>query len=360
MICEKRRGMSMGRGGGGGGGGGSFGGGGGSRGGGGSFGGARGGGGRSSGGGRGGGSFGGGSSQGGNPFGGGNRSRPIIRTGPIINTGGYRRRSYGGFGGGPGGGCGTGCGSLFVILIVLAAAYFFLFSIGSGGNNSGSGTSITRSTIEREALPSGSVNETEYYTDDAGWIKNKTELTDGLRHFYKKTGVQPYVYITEQINGSNTASSKEVETFANNLYDELFTDEAHLLLVFYEGMPSQYTTRYVTGTQAKQVIDDEAGDILLDYIDRNYYGDYNDSQLFGESFRSAADRIMDVTRSPWIPVFIVAGVILLAALLFLWWKKKQEQKNIEAKRTEDMLKTPLDRFGKSSEADDLAKKYDDE
>lgn len=348
------------------------GGGGGSRGGGGSFGGARGGGGRSSGGGRGGGSFGGSSGRGGgsfggssgrggSPFGGGNRSRPIIRTGPIINTGGYRRRSGGGFYGGPRGGCGSGCGSVFFILIILAVAYYMLFSIGSGGNNSsGSGTSITRSTVEREALPSGSVNETDYYTDQANWIKNPTEMLDGLKHFYKKTGVQPHVYITEEINGSTTASEQEVALFSENLYDELFTDEAHLLLVFYEPVPNMYTQHYITGTQAKQVIDTEAGNILLDYIDRNYYEDYTDSQLFSESFRSAADRIMDVTRSPWIPVFIIGGIILLAALSFLWWKRKQEQKNIEAKRTEDMLKTPLDKFGSPSEADELAKKYSDD
>lgn len=353
----------MGRGGGrgGGGGGGSFGGG--SRGGGGSFGGSRGGAGRSSGGGRGGGSWGGG--RGGGSWGGGGNRGPVIRTGPIITTGGYRRRRpYGGwYGGGPGGGCGTGCGSVFTILFILLIAYFFIFSVLPGGNNSGSGggTSITRSTVEREPLPSGSVNETEYYTDDAGWIGNKTEMTDGLRYFYKETGVQPYVYITDNLNGTTSTSMADVEKYATDLYDQLFTDEAHLLLLFYEPFESQYYTYYVTGTQAKQVIDTEAGDILLDYIDRNYYsGGFSDEQFFSESFRSAADRIMEVTRSPWIPVFIVIGIILLAYLLYQWWKKSKEQKNLEAKRTEEMLKTPLDRFGKSSEVDELEKKYSDD
>lgn len=220
---------------------------------------------------------------------------------------------------------------------------------------------MTPSTVEREPLPKGSVNETPYYTDEAGWIGNETAATAGLRHFYEKTGVQPHVYITDEINGSRDASFEEVEAFTEGLYDDLFTDEAHLLLMFYEPVPDQYMTYYVTGTQAKQVIDTEAGDILLDYIDRNYYdGNLSDEEFFSNSFRDAADRIMEVTTSPWIPVMITFGVALLAGIGFLWWRNKKEQEALEAKRTEEILKTPIDTFGKDSEADELAKKYSDD
>lgn len=350
----------MARGGGRGGGGGSFGGG---RGGGGSFGGSRGSGGRSSSGGRGGGSFGGG--RGGGSWGGGSSyNRP--RTGPIfVNTGGGYRRRRGPYYGGPsgGGGCGTGCGTAMITLLVLGFIFFLLIPLMSSGgsSSSGSSSSITRSTIEREPLPAGSVNETDYFTDEAGWIESQTEMIDGLRYFYQETGVQPHVYITESINGSSSATIADVEAFAATLYDELFTDEAHLLLVFYEGTPNNYITQYVTGTQAKQVIDTEAADILLDYIDRYYYeSNLTDAQFFSKAFRDAADRIMTVTTSPWIPVFMIAGAAAIAFLLFYWWKKRKEQQAIEAKRTEDILNKPLSTFGGSSEADDLAKKYSDD
>lgn len=350
----------MARGGGGGGrGGGSFGGGGGFRGGGGSFGGNRGGGGRSSLGGRGGGSFGSsGGNRGGSSWGGGGGSwgRPY-GTGPIfINTG---RRRYSNRGpNNSGGGCAPGCGTTALVIIILLGVFFFLFSIGGGGSSNSS--SIAPSTIEREALPAGSVKETAYFTDEAGWITNDAQLTDGLRHFYKETGVQPHLYITDEINGSSTANMAQVETFANGLYDELFEDEAHLLFVFYEGIPNQYITYYVTGTQAKQVIDSEAGTILLDYIDRNYYdSSLTDEQFFSNSFKDAADRMMEVTTSPWIPVMLVLGLVGLAGILFIWWRKRKEQEAIEAKRTEDLLKTPIETFGKDSAADELAKKYED-
>ncbi len=350
----------MGRGGGRGGGGGGFGGG--SRGGG--FGGGRGGGGRSGGsfgGGRGGGSFGGGGFGGGgsNRRPGGNR--PRMGMGPIfMGGGGFGRRRYSP---GGGGGCGfLGCGSIFPILLFMFIMFSLFSSVGNfmgGGGGTGS-TNITPSTEEREPLPSGAVTETEYYTDELNWIGNHTQMVDGLRYFYNETGVQPHVHITDNINGSANPSTDDIETYANDLYDTLFEDEAHLLLVFFEPSPNNYMTYYVTGSQARSVIDAEAGDILLDYLDRNYANTgFTDEEYFSQSFREAADRIMEVTTSPWIPVLIIFGVLAGLYLLFKWWSKKQANKEREAKRTEEMLNRPIETFG-SSKADDLAKKYEDD
>ncbi|UUX33616.1 TPM domain-containing protein [Fundicoccus culcitae] len=344
------------------------GGGGGGRGGGGSSGGNRGGGGRiggSSSRGRGGSSWGGGSNR---NTGGGWNSRPVIRTGPIFTGGPYRRRNYGW---GPGGGAGAGCGctSIIVALIVFGIIiWIFSMLAGGGGNNNTVGfsnNSIQTSTVEREPLPSGAVNETDYYTDEAGWISNETQMTNGLRHFYQETGVQPYVYITENIPGlsSSNVTINALETYANELYDELFTDEAHLLLLFYEPVPSDYNTYITVGTQAKQVVDNEAVNIILDYIDRNYYdSSLGEEAFFSNSFRDAADRMMEVTTSPWIPVFMGLIVVAVVAILFFWWRRKKQQDEIEAKRTEDILNRPIDTFGTnaSTEVDDLAKKYQDE
>lgn len=346
-------------------GGGSFGGGS-SRGGGGSFGGSRGGAGRSSGGsGRGGGSFGGGSFGRGSSGSNRGSSGPIFRPGPIFIPGSSRRYRRGpGYGGGGGGnsGCGCGCGTIVFFLLILFVLFFLFGSFqssspGTPGSFGGS-NDITKSTIERKPLNKGSVNETAYFTDEAGWIGNQTALTKGLKHFYDKTGVQPYVYITDDIKGSSQLSDDELADYANQLYDQLFTDEAHLLLVFYEPVPNQYQDYYVTGTQAKSVIDSEAGDILLDYIDRYYYEDLTDEEFFSKAFHDAADRIMKVTRSPWITVFIVLGIVLLIGLLFFWWQRSKQQKNLEAKQTEEILKTPIEKYG-NTEAEELAKKYED-
>ena len=263
--------------------------------------------------------------------------------------------NYGG-GGGP---VGCGCGFIIILLIVLILVLIIGAYIAS---TIGGFTEITKSTVARQPLPAGSVNETEYYTDELGWINNQTKMEGGLKYFYQKTGVQPHVVIIDNVNGSHNPTESELDSYANALYDQLFADEAHLLFVFYE-YDEFYMDRYVAGTQAKTVIDREAADILLDYIDRNYYdSNLTDEEFFSNSFRDAADRIMTVTRSPWIAAMttigIVFAVVILAILLFVWWRHAKNQKNLEAKRTAEMLNTPLEKFD-DVEIEDLAKKYQD-
>ncbi|MZQ97762.1 MAG: hypothetical protein GT601_08790 [Acidaminobacter sp.] len=320
----------------------------------------------------GGGIFGGGSSRSGGGMGpfGGSGSSPGGSFGPVFfpNAMGRRTRNddWPSGGGSPGGGGrgsgGSGCSGcaiailvLVILLIIGAIVFSALFSARVGDSGDGG---VTTSTIVREALPKGSVNETDYYRDELDWIGNETRLLSGMRHFYQETGVQPFLYITDNVNGENQPTMDELDSFARDLYDQLFTDEAHLLLVFLE-YDSNYMTRYVAGTQAKTVIDMEAGDILLDYLDRNYFdSSMTDEEFFSESFGDAADRIMTVTKSPWIPVLSIFGVLMLAGVLFVWWRYSVNQKNLEAKRMEEVLKTPLDQFG-NKEAEDLAKKYEE-
>lgn len=272
---------------------------------------------------------------------------------------------WGGFSGGGrsgGSGCGCGCGSLIGLLIIVAIVAVLIMSgmvsMFSGSTNANDTTVITASTIRREALPQGSVNETNYYTDELGWINNPTQLTGGLKNFYQQTGVQPHLYITDTVNGSRSPSNTDLDVFANNLYDQLFTDEAHLLLVFFE-YDGSYMTRYVAGTQAKTVIDSEAADILLDYIDRYYYDDsLTDEVYFSMAFNDAAERIMKVERSPWIAVFVIIGIAALLLILFVWWRNMKKQKNLEAQQREEMLNTPLEKYG-DLEMEKLEKRYEE-
>ena len=345
-------------------GGGSFGGGG--RGGG-SFGGGRGGG-RSFGGSRGGGRrVGGGSSRsrgGGRPTSSGRRTtggsgggyrRPGGFWGPRPFFGGWG--GYGGYGGygygrrrygrGGCGGCGAGgCGCLPSILLIIVILFIFNFAWsavpGTNNNTAIETVRINPSTRNREPLEAGLVNETEYYQDTIGdWINDPVELEDGLRHFYNETNIQPFVYITDNVDGDPNPSPDEIDAFAGSLYDELFTDEAHLLLVHFENYAMyehDFSYHLVTGTQAKVLMDTEAENILFDNLDHYYHSDVTEDQLFSEAFRDTADRIMTVTRSPWIPVLIVVGVAVILIVLFNWWRSalnKPEGENKEANGQKD-------------------------
>ncbi len=287
-------------------------------------------------------------------YGGGYR-RPIIG-GPVFG-GGYRRPVYGGSGR-----SGCGCSTVAIVIIIVIALLIMIPIFASGGGGGGGASNqISVSTVEREKLPAGSVNETRYYTDTLGWISNENELLGGMRYFYQETGVQPYLYLIGEVDGDRAPSDGAIAAFADEAYDELFTDEAHLLLVFFE-YGDYFYYHYVAGAQAKSVIDNEAADILFDYLDRHYYSDMGEEEMFSRVFRDTADRIMTVTPTTTqrlVPFLVIAALVVLAIVLYTWWQKVQKQKNLEAQRTEEMLNKPLDTFG-DREAEELAKKYSDD
>lgn len=287
---------------------------------------------------------------------------PFPMVGPVIinRQGSSGRRQYSN---GPSGNgnknpppSNSGCGASLLIgligIIILSLIAFFLF----GGNGQ-----VESSNVQREPLSSGSVNETDYITDEARWINNEAEAEEGLRYFYNETGVQPHLLITTEIppGASSTASPAEIEAYAEDFYNEKFTDEAHLLLIFYEPQPSNYLTYYLAGREAESVIDDEAGQILLDYLDQNYTdSSLDEEEYFSKSFRQTADRIMTVTRSPLPTILISLVILVIAVLLYFVWKRRQEAKKERQRQTEEMLSRPLETFG-SQDLSDLEKKYED-
>lgn len=259
---------------------------------------------------------------------------------------------------GPGANGGCGCGALVIIAAIISVMTPGSFS-GSSTGRGGSG--ITASTIEREKLSASLVNETGHYTDGAGrFIQSASTLTSGLKSFYQQTGVQPYVYITDNINGDYAPDEDTLDAFAENLYEQLFTDEGNLLFVYVDLTGSDgYLGHIVIGYSAQTVMDDEAYSILTDYINADYYdSSLSNEQFISNAFRDAGERIMHVEKSAWPYVLIVLGVIVVLIILFVWRKKRKEQKNIEAKQTEEILNTPLEKFG-DTEAEELAKKYSD-
>ena len=283
----------------------------------------------------------------------------------VVNNNSHNRGAGSGGSGGSGGGSdnsgcgGIGCGIVIALFALILLVSVFSACMDSYDTGSSYSSSVSASTVEREALPASAVNETAYYTDaDGDWIHNASQLESGLRHFYKKTGVQPYVYILP--NGTTTSTS-DLQSRAEKLYGELFTDDAHFILVFCDDGEGGYNCGYAVGSQAKTIMDSEAISILADYLDR-YYSDFSlsEEEIFSKAFSDAADRIMTVTGSTARTTTKVLGgvavVALIAGTVIIVVKKRDEQKKAEAKRTQDILNTPLEKFG-SDEVEELAKKY---
>ena len=271
-----------------------------------------------------------------------------------------------------GGGCGSGCGGCAggLIGLVLAALLIALLttaipSCGSGemayGNAPASQSQSVSSSTVREKLPADAVSKTDWYTDaDGDWIHNASALTRGLEEFYEKTGVQPYVYILP--NGQTTSGS-ELTQIAEELYPELFSDEGHLLLVFCDDGHGSFTCGYCVGTAASSVVDSEALTILADELNDAYNHAESDEEVFSDAFSKTAERIMAAAEEEergHTTMLVIGGIVLVVAIgagvVYVVRKRKAQQEE-KQKQMEDILNTPLEKFG-DQDVEDLADKYE--
>ncbi len=319
----------------------------------------------SGGGGRSGGSFGGfssgGSSSGRGGRGGGSRpssggysyrpsSRPVYYGG--YHTGGGGGGYPGHYSSGGGAGCGgVGCLTALIIMIAIIMIFSLFYSFGGMNESSYSSSgSSSASTMERTKLDSSLCTlSSTWYEDQADWITNSSALTNGLRSFYQKTGVQPYLIITTNINGNIYPSESEIVDYSMQRYDQLFTDRGHMILTFVEGEPNEYYIGGYVGSDAETVIDPEAQKILVDYLDYYYTSDLSDEEYFAKAFEATANKIMTVdqsnttSRNNMLAVFIV-GVVLIAIFSIMLKKKKAaaEKAKADAEILNADLKVPKD------------------
>ena len=256
-----------------------------------------------------------------------------------------------------------------VMIVILAVVFGGLWATLYGEQNPNSHSDITYSTTQREPLPSNAVTvKNGYYTDELGWIKSKSKVESGMKSFYEATGVMPYLYLTDTVDGETNPRANDFINFANAKYDELFTasngqtDEAHLLVIFHEFEDSAYTVYYLAGIQAQSLIDDEAGDILLDYFDRYYWDSSKDNaEYFAAVFREAGETMMKITRPAWYYPTIIGGIILAILGIIAIFAVRAKIKKEQDERDKEILNAPLTTFGDNEttvKAEDLAKKYD--
>lgn len=218
---------------------------------------------------------------------------------------------------------------------------------------------IQQSTVERSKLDSSLCTKVDtWYQDDINWIHDEKTLLKGLKTFYGKTGVQPYLWITDNINGKAKPNTSDFETALKSKYSELFKDEGHVIVCFMESSPSVYATYYWAGSAAKRVIDDVAGEILLDVIDSKYTSDLSDEEMFSKSFSDAATRMMKVGRTTKqyiiLAVAVIAGLGIIVGFIFLL-KAKRKSDAEEAEERERILNTDINEM-----SDSVLNKYNKE
>ncbi len=253
----------------------------------------------------------------------------------------------------------SGClGVVFTVIIWIMLVGFFFSLV--GGVSTQSGDYITKSTINRKKLHLNVSDKAGYFTDECGWIRNRSELEKGLKEFYNSTGVMPYVYIINNVAGDYDPSSQKLEQFAENAYEKLFDDEGHILLLFWD-YGGAYEYVLWLGEDTIPLMDTEACDILFDYLDYYYYYAETEEAFFADAFAKAGKHMMKVTRSSIYYIVIIGAAGLGIFACYKAWKKRQEEEAARKKRAEEILNTPLEKFGTNGDIiDDLEKKYETE
>ena len=290
----------------------------------------------------------------------------------------YSHHSGGTHYSGGSGGRGSGCSSVFGIIFLFP--FLFVMGIMYGIFDSGDLDAffkIERSTVQREALPADKCQAVDkWYQDDWGdWIDESGEeasLKAGLQHFYEKTGVQPYLWIMGE-EGKDYMSEGSVEELAEEKYKELFgNDEGHLLVIFreYPNESSNYIVTATPGHDAEtQVMDGQAREILLDYIDYFYTdNDLNEGRFFQRAFSRAADRIMikqlstkQLATIVIVAVVVVIGIIVTASIIrkkkVAVAKQKALQKQAEAQQAKAVAAQKQTEFNQQKYNDELETQY---
>ena len=257
-------------------------------------------------------------------------------------------------------GAGTGGGAVIsgiAIAIWTFIVVFILSAVFGGGTDS---DGITKSTVNRDKLHLEINKDAGYYSDECDWIRNRTVLEKGLKSFYDSTGIMPYIYIVDNINGDYDPSTEKLEAFAEAKYEELFTDEGHALLMFWD-YGGAYEYVLMLGYDTMEFMDSEACDILFDYLDYYYYYADTEEEFFADAFEEAGKRMMTVSRSPLYYILIVAVIAVLAFTVYKVYKSRKDKEAERKKRAEEILNAPLEKFGENGDIiDELEKKYEKE
>lgn len=242
----------------------------------------------------------------------------------------------------------------YVILIVFILFFaFFLYGAPITAKQN-----ITVSTVNREPLPaSACIESPNWFEERVKWISNPLIVTSGMKKFYTATGVQPYLIITNNVDGKGSdLTDSEAELFLQERYDSLFSDEGHLIYLFMEYAEGQYNGYIYAGNQAATVIDSESREIIYDYFDYYYNADMDDDTYFATVFEKSAERIMrktttgfDVTKTIIIGVVFIAGLVIIG-VVGVNRKKFEAQRAAEDRK---ILETPISNLSDDS----LAEKY---
>lgn len=195
------------------------------------------------------------------------------------------------------------------------------------------------------------------YTYDAGFTEGSGMTEAACNEFYLKTGIPLFFYTVKEYEKSVSTC----DTYTLDLYDDLFKDENHVLIAYYDNVN---WWSWAIGDQAEKFMPESEVNKLLDEIDY-YWEDYsltNDAVLAKgiAAYQEELTKVKDGGNGL-ATALIIAGMVMLVIGIYQFINYGSDAKKYdeEAKKLqrEIILSKPLETFG-NQEMDDLKNKYD--
>lgn len=209
-------------------------------------------------------------------------------------------------------------------------------------------------------LSSDAASISGWYTDaDGDWIHDPKRLEKGLIAFHEQTGIAPYVYILP--NGSETSMPALISK-AEQLYPQLFHDQAHFLLVFCDDGNGGFNCGYAMGSLVKPLMTKEKIDQLADSLNKHYGSAKTEEDIFSKTFSENASRV--VPKQAVSPAIYVLTALLAGGLLGFWiyrirLNSKRLKEAHQAARIEDIMTTTYTELSADDPAfEELVKEYE--
>lgn len=232
---------------------------------------------------------------------------------------------------------------LLIALVLFAAAFF----AGRGSKSNGF-----------EKVVMSGTNNAGYATDEINGSSGVKKTVKACEEFYDKTGIPLYFYITDT---EITSGDAGYETYADALYEKLFLDENHVLLVYFDPADEWYWWK---GMTANAVVTDDMVNDLFDEIER-YWFDYSLSmdEVLAKGIKNYQSSLTKEGsgKSAFSTLLILAGGILTVVAVYTYISKGKEAERyaeeVKTLRADLILSKPLETFG-NQEVENLKDKYD--
>ena len=156
---------------------------------------------------------------------------------------------------------------------------------------------------KREKIESSEKFISECVTDEPGWLASEEETGEGLEDFYELTGVQPWLLLMDY--DESIISEDDRVDFTENYYLDNFLvddrEDVYLFVCFNDADGAMSYTCSYAGDEAEKVMDDEATDILIDYIDTLWVEPISTDELFCRAFTLTAESLMSGKPAEYVP-----------------------------------------------------------